>query len=74
MTHQPVVVTWIDSCVDSDWSNTTDFTAATVQSVGWLLGQTDTLITIAQSLDGDGNSGERLTVPVVSVTDVTFLQ
>jgi len=67
-------LTWLDSCTESHWAQDAQPGLAEIRSLGWLIQQTDELITIAQSLDSDGNSAERLTVPVVTVTDITYLQ
>jgi hypothetical protein len=69
-----VLLTWRDSCTDGHWDHDPTHALAEIRSVGWLLHHTDELITIAQSLDGDENTAERLTVPVVTVTDITYLQ
>jgi len=69
-----VLITWRDSCTEGHWAHDAQPGLAEIRSVGWLLHQTDELITIAQSLDADENTAERLTVPVVTVTDITFLQ
>ena len=69
-----VLITWRDSCTEGHWAHDAQPGLAEIRSVGWLLHQTDELITIAQSLDGDENTAERLTVASCNITDLTFLQ
>ena len=69
-----VQITWLDSCVEAHWEPDARPGLAEIHSIGWLIQRTDTLITIAQSLDTDGNSAERLTVPSCNITELRFLQ
>ena len=61
------LITWIDSCAQSDWSDDHYLDVAEVCSVGFLVDDSETHITIAQSLDGEGKSAERLTIPKVCI-------
>jgi hypothetical protein len=70
-----VRVAWLDSCAEADWLHDGDASlhVAEIESVGWLIEDTATQITIAQSLDWEGKTGERLTVPKGVVTKITRL-
>ena len=67
-----VQITWLDSCAQADWLHAAeaDMPVAEITSVGWLLQDTPQQITIAQSVDWEGKTGERLTVPRGVVTRV----
>ena len=71
-----VLLIWMDACADSgDWLYPTDIEheLVPIHSVGYLVKQTDTSVTIAQSIDHEGKSGERLTVPSDCIQDVQHL-
>ena len=70
-----VCITWQDSCIESDWLHDADaaMCVAEIRSVGWLLKKTRTTITIAQSIDWEGKTGDRLTVPIRVITKVTHI-
>ena len=68
-----VCITWHDSCTEADWLHDADASMGVVEirSVGWLLKKTRTSVTIAQSIDWEGKTGERLTVPKRVITKLT---
>ena len=77
MTTQPMIhIVWMDACADSgDWLAAHDIELGLVpiHSIGYLIKQTDTSVTIAQSIDHEGKSGERLTVPSECIQDIHYL-
>ena len=71
-----IYIIWMDACADSgDWLATKDIELGLVpiHSIGYLVKQTDTSITIAQSIAHEGKSGERLPVPSECVQDIRYL-
>ena len=70
-----VCVEWVDSCAESAWLHDADASlhVARIRSVGWLLENTRTQVSIAQSVDWEGKTGERLTVPKQVVTKLTHI-
>lgn len=75
MTPPIIRITWLDACADSDWlaPDAIRLGLVPIQSVGFLVKHTPTALTIAQSLDFEGKSGERLTVPTDSIQDLQYL-
>ena len=71
-----VCVAWQDSCAEANWLSDADATmhVAEIHSVGWLLEDTDDQVTLAQSIDWEGKTGERLTMPKCVVTSITVLR
>lgn len=71
-----IQLVWMDACADSgDWLAIEDVTLELmpIHSIGYLVKQTDTSVTIAQSIDHEGKSGERLTVPSECIQDIHYL-
>ena len=71
-----VLLIWMDACADSgEWVSPKDIEQGWVpiHSVGYLVKQTETSVTIAQSIDHEGKSGERLTVPSDCIQDIRNL-
>ena len=71
-----VCVAWQDSCSEAEWLHDAEATmhVAEIHSVGWLLEDTDDQVTLAQSVDWEGKTGERLTMPKSVVTNITVLR
>jgi hypothetical protein len=71
-----IYIIWMDACADSgDWLSADDIETELmpIHSIGYLVKQTDTCVTIAQSLDHEGKSGERLTIPNECIQDLYYL-
>ena len=71
-----VCITWQDSCTESDWLSDADaaMRVAEIHSVGWLLEDTADQVTLAQSIDFEGKTSERLTMPKSVVGKITVLR
>ena len=70
-----VEIEWIDSCAEGSWATKEEaaLSVAHVRSVGFLVEKTADTLTVAQSIDGDGNTAERLTVPRVTIVKESLL-
>jgi len=74
-----VIVTWLDACsrrTDGRWSDTEDvkeLAPLICKSVGWLISDEPTHITIAGHL-GETNAGGDICIPRVCVTSITDLK
>ena len=71
-----VEIEWIDSCAEGSWATKEEaaLSVAHVRSVGFLVEKTAKSLTLAQSIDTEGNTAERLTVPRVTIVKETLLQ
>jgi len=71
-----VCVVWLDSCTEAGWMHDAEATmrVAEIKSVGWLLEDTETQVTLAQSVDWEGKTSERLTMPKSVVVSITVLR
>lgn len=81
MIWQAEVVEWIDSQGDGSWHPLFEAKAEEVSritTVGYVIGETDEAVTLAQSIDGKGGNERRIamvdntiTIPKVAITKRT---
>lgn len=64
----PYAVTWIDSCSMQGWQKDVDNSTSQIESVGWLVGQTSKVITLASSVSNQGSILDPITIPRVTIT------
>ena len=76
--YKAELVEWVDSSGDGSWHALGDAVADTISSIssiGWVIGETETALTLAQSIDGAHGSDRRrsmvdntVTIPKVAIT------
>lgn len=75
--NSPVCVHWVDAVSYSSWHEhkaAIEREPVSVQSVGWLIRQDKSCLTLATSLCGDGDKGQILAIPANWVKKVTVLK
>lgn len=74
--HYAYVVKWRDSCSNRGWNrmNAGDDDVATITSVGWVVRETKTALTISTSISDHGSAIDPLTIPREAITRKTRLK
>lgn len=63
----PVHLTWIDSKADRGWTYEPDPDPATIETLGWLVSETDTAVVVSTSLADCGSRMDPLTIPKCAI-------
>lgn len=69
-------VNWRDSCSLRGWQrlNDPDHTESVISSVGWVIKETKTEVTLTTSVSGHGSVMDALTIPREAITKMTRLK
>ncbi len=71
MKHRAILLTWRDSCSERGWNRMTDpecKKVSIITSLGWIVGETETEITITTSITDHGSAMDPLTIPKECIT------
>lgn len=75
--HHAYVIKWDDSAALKGWramAHAAQHCTAEITSIGWLVAETKTHMTITTSIAGDGQVMDALTIPKAAITKRTRLE